>query len=257
MNLKADRRELMKYTSLAEEAGYSWLLSICSKDKVMNIKKCFFLPSFVLTLSLFFLSGFVAGQAFAQSDGSKLEAAAQSDGSDANLIIKTLPEPDRIGGKPLMQALAERHSTRSFTDEAISDQDLSNLLWAAWGVNRSDGRHTAPTAKNKQEVAIYVALADGVWKYDPAKQIIVRYLSKDIRGALGGAPLILIYTAPAEDESAKFHIGSLYQNAGLYCASAGLGGVVKVTGADEADRILALKDGYKAMIIQAVGHSKE
>ena len=223
----------------------------------MNIKRCFLLPPLAVALSLFFLSGPFAGQVFAQNDGSKLEGSAQAEGADKNSTIKILPEPDKTGGKPLMQALAERHSTRSFTDEAVSEQDLSNLLWAAWGINREDGRHTAPTAKNKQEVAVYVALADGVWKYDPAKQAIVRYLDKDIRGALGGAPMVLIYTAPAEDENAKFHIGALFQNAGLYCASAGLGGVVKVTGADEADRILALKDGYKAMIIQAVGHSKE
>ncbi len=228
-----------------------------SKDKAMNIKKCFLLPTFALALGLCLLSGPAVGQAFAQNDGSKLEGAAQPKEADSNSTIKILPAPDKIGGKPLMQALAERHSTRSFTEEAVSEQDLSNLLWAAWGVNRADGRHTAPTAKNKQEVAIYVALADGVWKYDPAKQVIVRYLDKDIRGALGGAPMVLIYTAPANDETAKFHIGSLYQNAGLYCASAGLGGVVKMTGADEADRILAFKDGYKAMIIQAVGHSRE
>lgn len=181
---------------------------------------------------------------------------AVAQGAGAKVVV-VLPEPDKTGGKPLMQALAERHSTRSFTDEAISMQDLSNLLWAAWGINREDGRHTAPTAKNKQDLSVYVAKSDGVWLYIPEKQAIEQYLSKDIRAALGEAPLILMYAAPQDDESAKFHIGSLYQNVGLYCASAGLGGVVKVTGADEADQILALKDGYKVMIIQAVGHSKE
>ena len=172
-------------------------------------------------------------------------------------VVAALPEPDKTGGKPLMQALAERHSTRSFTDEALSEQDLSNLLWAAWGVNRADGRHTAPTAKNKQNVAVYVAKADGVWRYIPEKQAIEQYMTQDIRGALGAAPVILLYAAPQDDDHAGFHIGSLYQNAALYCASAGLGCVVKATGADEADRSLALKDGYKVMIIQAVGHGKE
>ena len=169
----------------------------------------------------------------------------------------TLPPPDKTGGKPLMQALAERCSTRSFSAKAVSQEDLSNLLWAAWGINREDGRHTVPTAKNKQQVAVYVAMADGVWRYDPAANTLEQHLAKDIRGPLGEAPLVLLYVAPADDEAAGFHIGSLYQNAALYCASANLGNVVKVTGADEADSALALKDGYKVMIIQPVGHFKE
>ena len=168
-----------------------------------------------------------------------------------------LPAPDKTGGKPLMQALALRHSTRSFTEEAVSDQDLSNLLWAAWGINREDGRHTVPTAKNKQQVAVFAARADGVWRYDPVAHALVQYLGKDVRAAIGEAPLILLYAAPAEDPAAGFHIGSLYQNASLYCASADLGSVVKVSGADEADKLLALPDGYKIMIVQPVGHSKE
>lgn len=175
--------------------------------------------------------------------------------SDAKTIV--LPAPDKTGGKPFMQALALRHSTRSFTEEAISDQDFSNLLWAVWGINREDGRHTAPTAKNKQDVAVFAARPDGVWRYDPVAHAIVQYLDKDIRAAIGEAPLILLYAAPADDPVAGFHIGSLYQNAGLYCASADLGSVVKGTGADEADKIMALPDGYKVMIVQPVGHPKE
>ena len=168
-----------------------------------------------------------------------------------------LPAPDKTGGKPFMQALALRHSTRSFTEEAVSDQDLGNLLWAVWGINREDGRHTAPTAKNKQEVAVFAARSDGVWRYDPVAHTLVRYLDKDIRAVIGEAPLILFYAAPADDPDAGFHIGALYQNAGLYCASADLGSVVKVTGADEIDKIMALPDGYKIMIVQPVGHPKE
>ena len=97
-----------------------------------------------------------------------------------------LPAPDKTGGKPLMQALALRHSTRSFTEEAVSDQDLGNLLWAVWGINREDGRHTAPTAKNKQHVAVFVARPDGVWRYDPVAHSLEQYLATDIRAAIGG-----------------------------------------------------------------------
>ena len=70
------------------------------------------------------------------------------------------------------------------------------------------------------------------------------------------APLFLIYAAPDDDEAAGLHIGSLYQNAGLYCASAQLGSVVKLTGADEADDLLALPNGYEVLIVQPVGHPK-
>lgn len=175
--------------------------------------------------------------------------------SDAKTIA--LPAPDKTGGKPLMQALALRHSTRSFTQEAVSDQDLGNLLWAVWGINRDDGRHTAPTAKNKQEVAVFAARADGVWRYDPAGHGLTQYLVKDIRASIGEAPLILLYAAPDDDPAAGFHIGALYQNAGLYCASAGLGSVVKISGTEEVDKLLALPDGYRVMIVQPVGHPKE
>ena len=104
---------------------------------------------------------------------------------------------------------------------------------------------------------MFAARPDGVWRYDPVAHAIVQYLDKDIRAAIGEAPLILLYAAPADDPVAGFHIGSLYQNAGLYCASADLGSVVKGTGADEADKIMALPDGYKVMIVQPVGHPKE
>ena len=171
--------------------------------------------------------------------------------------VMDLPAPDKTGGKPLMQALAERCSTRSFTDAPLSAQDLSNLLWATWGINREDGRHTAPTAKNKQEVAVYAALPDGIWLYNPVEHQLELYLAKDIRGAIAAeAPLALLYAAPADDEDAGLHIGALYQNAGLYCASANLGSVVKLTGAAEADKLLALTNGYQVRIVQPVGHPK-
>ena len=182
-------------------------------------------------------------------------SAASADLSGAESI--SLPAPDKIGGKPLMRALALRATNRAISEQPLPQQDLSNLLWAVWGINREDGRHTAPTAKNKQNLAVYAALPDGVWRYNPDGHTLERHLDKDIRATLSDAPLILLYAAPADNPDSGFHIGSLYQNAGLYCASAGLGSVVRVTGADEADKIMALKDGYKIMIVQPVGHPKE
>ena len=77
-----------------------------------------------------------------------------------------LPDPNREGGMPLMQALNERHSVKQFGDKAIDDQTLSDLLWAAYGVNRSGGLRTIPTAMNQKDLEIYVAKADGIWQYN-------------------------------------------------------------------------------------------
>jgi len=164
-----------------------------------------------------------------------------------------LPAPDKKGGMPLMQALAERKSTRSFGDKAVSAQDLSNLLWAAWGVNRTDGRRTAPTARNTQAVDVYVVLESGVWRYDGPKHLLEQALPGDLRAKVGGAPVTLLFAAPVEDKWAGDHIGSIYQNAGLYCASAKLACVVRVAGADGLKGSLKLSKDYQVRIAMAVG----
>ena len=180
--------------------------------------------------------------------------AASAQAADAGRVA--LPQPDKSGGKPLMEALALRASTRSFSDKLVADQDLSNLLWAVWGANRADGRRTAPTARNTQEIAVYAAKADGVWLYDGVRHELLPALNGDFRAKLGGAPLTLLYAAPASNEFSGMHVGSLYQNAGLYCASAGLANVVKRSGADALNGILKLPDGYKVFVIHAIGWPK-
>ena len=175
------------------------------------------------------------------------QAARAADGSRI-----VLPAPDKEGGKPLMQALALRKSTREFGGAALSQQDLSNLLWATWGTNRPDGRRTAPTARNTQKVEVYAAMGSGVWRYDGEEHALIKELARDTRKGFGGAPLTLVYAA--EDNSyGAMHLGSLYQNAGLYCASAGLNNVVKATGADILQKELKLPSGYKIMIVQSIG----
>ena len=167
-----------------------------------------------------------------------------------------LPAPDKEGGMPLMQALAERKSTKSFGDKAVSAQDVSNLLWAAWGVNRQDGRRTAPTARNTQAVEVYVVLDSGVWRYDASKHLLDQALSGDFRARVGGAPVTLLFAAPAEDKWGGMHIGSIYQSAGLYCASAKMACVVRVAGADGLKDSLALPRDYRISIAMAVGWPK-
>ena len=164
-----------------------------------------------------------------------------------------LPAPNKNGGMPLMQALNERHSTKmNYSGAPLSPQQLSDLLWATWGVNREDGRRTAPTAMNKQDVRVYVALESGVWLYDSGNALI-KVLDGDWRGQMSGGSLTLLYAIPQANEWGGAHVGSLYQNAGLYCAAAGLGNFVHVSGLHALDGKLPLPEGWKVYIIQTVG----
>lgn len=165
----------------------------------------------------------------------------------------SLPAPDKTGGVPLMQALAGRKSTRSFNkNEPVPMEQVSNLVWAAFGVNRPDGRRTAPTARNTQEVAVFAVMQNGVWRYEAEKHELVRVMASDERSRFGGWPLTLLFAAPV-GAYGSMHVGSLYQNTGLYCASAGLNNVVKATGASALDGVLPLPKGYKVLIVQSVG----
>ena len=164
-----------------------------------------------------------------------------------------LPAPNKTGGMPLMQALNARRSTKTnYSGAALSAQQLSDLLWATWGANREDGRRTAPTAMNRQDVRVYVALENGVWQYD-AGHALIKVLDGDWRGQMGGGSLTLLYAIPQANEWGGAHVGSLYQNAGLYSASAGLGNFVHVSGLHALDGKLPLPEGWKFYIIQTVG----
>lgn len=168
---------------------------------------------------------------------------------------KSLPRADTASGKPLMEALSLRKSTRAFSDKSISEQDLANLLWAAWGVNRPNGMRTAPSAVNRQDAVVYAVLESGVWEYDAAAHELKLALDGDQRGTFGGVPLALLYAAPG-DEFSTMLMGSIYQNVGLYCASAGLGNVVKATGRNALADKLPLPSGYKILIVHAIGWPK-
>lgn len=180
---------------------------------------------------------------------------ASSAESDAKIM--ELPAPQKSGGMLLMDALAARSANRKFdAAKPLSDQTLSDLLWATWGVNRPDGRRTAPTAKNTQAIQLYAAMENGVWLYDAPGNKLTKVLGDDTRAKLGGAPLTLLYAAPDKDVASGMHAGSLYQNAGLFCASAGLANVVKTTGINALDGLLPLPAGYRVFVIQSVGWPK-
>jgi SagB-type dehydrogenase family enzyme len=187
----------------------------------------------------------------------------------------SLPSPQTEGGKPLMQALKDRHTTREFSSERLSPQVLSNLLWAAFGINRPDtGKRTAPSAMNWQEIDIYVATADGLYVYDAKGNKLDPVLADDVRGATGmqpfvkDAPLDLVYVADlaktgkssAEDKNfyTAADAGFIAQNVYLFCASEGLAVVVRGN-VDRAAlaKAMKLRPDQKILLGQTVGYPKK
>ncbi|HOH83840.1 MAG TPA: SagB/ThcOx family dehydrogenase, partial [Bacteroidales bacterium] len=155
-----------------------------------------------------------------------------------------LPVANTEGGKPFMETLKDRHTTRSFSEEKLSDQQLSNLLWAAFGINRPEsGKRTAPSAMNNQETDIYVCLSSGVFLYDAKKHSLILVVEEDYRKNMGrqdfvaSAPVILLFvadyskmgekvSAEKKDFYSAVDVGYISQNVYLYCASENLGTVV-------------------------------
>ena len=186
-----------------------------------------------------------------------------------------LPAPQTEGGKPLMQALKDRKSTRAFSPKELPAQILSDLLWAACGINRPDsGLRTAPTAKNMQEIDIYTVKADGVYLYDARANMLTPVLSGDIRAATGAqdfvksAPINLVYvcnltkmggkSAQDADFYAATDTGYISQNVYLYCSSAGLATVVRGW-LDKAAlaRAMKLRPDQRVILAQTVGYPAE
>jgi len=179
-----------------------------------------------------------------------------------------LPQPVKQGGKPLMQALAERRSEREFSREALAPQVLSNLLWAAFGVSRLDGRRTAPTARNRQDMDVYVALAEGLYLYEAKEHHLKPVVKGDLRALtgtqafVGEAALNLIYVAPiatgAAEEAfvyAGAHAGFISENVYLFCASEGLGAVVRgLVPRDALAARMKLRPEQRILLAQTVGY---
>ncbi len=183
-----------------------------------------------------------------------------------------LPTPNKSGGKPLMTVLNERKSSRDFSEKSLSNQQLSNLLWAAWGYNRADKR-TAPSSQNKQEMDIYVALANGCYLYDARKNELILVTKDDIRESTGKqsfvkqAPVNLIFVADTKKmnqtdkqsmlQTAHINAGYISQNVYLYCASEGLATVVRGWVDKEVlAKILNLSPTQEIIVCQSVGFPK-
>ncbi len=174
--------------------------------------------------------------------------------ASADALVE-LPAPQKTGGLTVPEALAKRHVERSFDSRPLSLQEVSNILWAACGVNREDDRLTVPTAMNRQRIAVYAVLPDGVYRYDAKQNALEQSLQGNyLKLYANGAPLVLLHAAQESDRYAAFHVGSMYENVALYCASAGLANVMKAQETDKLDGKLSLPDGWKVYMIQPVGY---
>lgn len=186
-----------------------------------------------------------------------------------------LPLPDKTGGKPLMQALNDRRTTRNFTKDELSLQQISNMLWAGWGINRpEDGKRTAPSAVNWQEIDVYVSMATGLYLYDAESNVLKQVHNRDIRkvcgtqGFVAEAPVNLVYVADmtkvGKNEGDQINDSDLFmsyadcafigQNIYLFCASEGLGCVIR--GSIPKERLateMGLRPMQRILLAQTVG----
>jgi len=184
-----------------------------------------------------------------------------------------LPKPQTDMGRPLMQVLRDRSSTRTFSPDKLPAQVMSNLLWAAFGENRPDsGKRTAPSAMNWQETDVYVATADGLYIYDAKEHQLNPVLSDDVRAQTGtqsyvrDAPLDLVYVADLAKTGASSldrdmyvaaDVGFIAQNVYLFCASEGLATVVRGSIDRPAlAKTMRLRPDQRIILGQTVGYRK-
>ena len=182
-----------------------------------------------------------------------------------------LPPPRSEGGQPLTTALKLRRSTREYSNRPLPVQVLSDLLWAAFGVNRPSGDRTAPYWRHIMVMEIYVAMADGVWLYEPKAHTLLPHLKDDIRAQTGlqdfvaTAPLNLVYVAHGERMTeisaeerrlyASVDTGFIGQNVYLFCASEGLATVFRgAVDYPKLTRTLQLPDQQFVTFAQTVGY---
>lgn len=186
-----------------------------------------------------------------------------------------LSEPDLQRSGTMMQALADRQSTREFSTEALSLQDLSDLLWAADGINRPEsGKRTAPSAMDRREVDIYAIFSEGAYLYNAQNHSLELVAEGDLRPHVAGrqetikeAPLCLVLVS----DDAKYQgrggahdiimrsvdVGIVSQNISLFCAANHLATVPRGWMDEEALRdALHLTEKQILMLNHPVGYFK-
>lgn len=185
-----------------------------------------------------------------------------------------LPEPDKNVSMTLYQALQQRKSVREYSTKDIDDMKLSQLLWAAVGINRPDGHLTAPTAINAQDITVYVCRKDGAYLYVAKDNTLQKVSDKDLRKSVASAqafaadaPISLVIVT----DNAKFRGGStngptisgaidagyVSQNIDLACEALGLCTVPRATmDKDALKKELKLTDSQNAILNHPIGYKK-
>ena len=173
-----------------------------------------------------------------------------------------LPEPDKSNTTPLVQALENRHSDHEFSNKAVDNKTLSSLLWAAYGVNRPDGKRTIPTAMNQKDLNVYVFNKEGIWLYDAPTNTLKQqskenhldlFKRQDYMSDVG---TVLVYTGSQEDY-AVMHAGSAYQNVELFAAANNMASIVRgYYDREKVPQVLNLPEGQRVIISQAIGWKK-
>lgn len=182
-----------------------------------------------------------------------------------------LPAAEQQGGMPLMEAFKARKSGREFSPEALAVQQLSNLLWAAMGINRAEsGGYTVPSTMFANEIDVYVAMPEGLYHYAPESHELHLIVASDVRPVTGyqdfvdNAPLDLIYVAnhgrmklipeSRREAYAAACVGTISQNVYLYCASAGLSTVLRGWFDSKAlGAAMSLTEAQHIVLTQTVG----
>lgn len=191
-----------------------------------------------------------------------------------------LPEPQKDLDFPLMKAIELRRTKRKWGNSILSDQEISNLLWAACGIThketkRSKSRRTAPSACNSQEIKVFIALFNGLFLYDETNHQLLKILSEDIREHIGtqkmmhSAPVGLIYVSDFsklntflfKDDARKgftsaADTGFISQNVYLYCAAANLStAIIGLVDRNKLHKIMGLSENEKIVYTQVIGKS--
>ncbi len=185
-----------------------------------------------------------------------------------------LPAAEKTGGMPLRQAITARASARNMGDRKLPDQVLSNLLYAAAGVTRPDGRRSIPTARNLQDLTVYAVLPEGAYEYLPREHALRLCAAGDLRGECGlqqamhaRAAVVLVYVSdrsklgdlPESDQLfySGIHAGSALQNVYLSAADQGLATVVCGSVNREAlARALKLPETRRVLLTQPLGYAR-
>ena len=185
-----------------------------------------------------------------------------------------LPAPTKTGGMPVVQAIAERKTSRSFADRELPLQTLSTLLWVADGISRPDGRRTIPTGHNVQDLDVYVILRTGAYRYDEKTHALVQVNEGDFRRIAGKqpfaqtAPVNLYFVqdvarakrtdAMSQLRFGGIHTGAALQNVYLYCTSEGLVTVAREQNDyAELSKVLKLSSTQRIILAQSVGYPSE